>query len=139
MSPRMSVPLPTPEGPVMTNTRAKARTLVVVEDAASHRAQRPRSRWPAALVMQQRDELAALALGEPADGLAGRDAAVSEDLVDLDAPVLGDGEQHVEDLGGLDVLGRLEQQRVDRAPAGLEVALELCALDTDLVGAGERI
>src|SRR5271155_5369850 len=89
--------------------------------------------------MKQGDELAALALGEPADGLARRDAAVSEDLVDLDAPVLGHGEQHVEDLGGLDVLGRLEQERVNRAPTGLEVALELCALDANLVGTGKRV
>ena len=37
----------------------------------------------------------------------------TEDLVDLHAAVLRDREQHVEDLRGLDVLGRLEQQVVD--------------------------
>src|SRR5687768_998644 len=100
---RMSVPLPTPEGPVITNTRPIGR----------------------ALAAQHRDELGALALREAADRLARRDAALDEDLVDLHAPVLGDGEQHVEDLGGLDVLRRLEQEVVDLRAAALEVPLEL--------------
>ena len=47
-------------------------------------------------MVQQGDQLRALALGQPADRLARRDAAVGEDLVDLHAPVLGDGEE----LGG---------------------------------------
>ena len=84
-------------------------------------------------------ELGALALGEPADRLARRDPAVGEDLVDLHAPVLRDREQHVEHLRRLHVLRRVEQQRVDRAPAGLQVALELRALDADLVRSRECI
>ena len=60
---------------------------------------------------QQRDELRALALGEAADGLARRDPALLQDLVGLHAAVLGDGEQHVEDLGGLEVLRRLSSSR----------------------------
>src|SRR3954454_10453932 len=110
---RMSVPLPTPEGPVITNTRGTR-----LELAAQHR-----------------DELGALALREAADRLRRRDAALNQHLVDLHAPVLGDREQHVEDLRGLDVLGRLEQQVVDPRAAGLEVTLELGAARTDLVRA----
>src|SRR5271166_3570709 len=89
--------------------------------------------------MKQADQLRALTLGEPADRLAGRDPAVNEDLVDLDAPVLRDGQQHVEDLGRLDVLRRVEQQRVDRPAARLQVPLELSPLDADLVGSGEGV
>ena len=51
-----------------------------------------------------------------------------ENLVDLHATVLGDREQHVEDLRGLEELGRVEQQLVDRMAARFEVALELRAL-----------
>src|SRR5258705_13827442 len=117
-SARISVPLPTPDGPVMTKTLAK----------------------PAALLAPQHaDELVALALGEAADRLARRDLAGAQDLVDLHAPVLRDREEHVDDLGGLDVFGRLEEQRVDRMSAGLEIALELSALRADLVRALERV
>src|SRR5450631_3245740 len=105
----MSVPLPTPEGPVMTNTRAISATLL------------PRSVEPSgASAVEQRDQLASLALGKPADRLARRDAAVNEDLIDLHAPVLGNRQQHVEHLGGLHILRRVQQQRVDRAAAGLQ-------------------
>src|SRR5215217_4422213 len=112
----MSVPLPTPEGPVITKTLAT-----------------PGGR----LAAQHRDELGALALREAADRLARRDAALHEHLVDLHAPVLRDGEQHVEDLGRLDVGGRLEQEVLDLGPAALEVALELRATRADLVRALE--
>src|SRR5436305_1154810 len=101
-SARISVPLPTPDGPVMTKTRANRR----------------------ALSPQHRDELFALALGEPADRLARGDLARAQDLVDLHAPVLRHREQHVDHLGRLDVVGRVEQQLVDRVPATLEILLE---------------
>src|SRR3954452_25126134 len=104
----MSVPLPTPDGPVMTKTR------------------------PSALAAQHRDQLVALALGETADGLARRDLAGTQDLVHLHAAVLRDREEHVHDLGRLDVVRRLEEELVDRGAAGLEVALELSTLGTDL-------
>src|SRR5262245_34394868 len=113
---RMSVPLPTPDGPVITKTRAKGTRR---------------------LAPQHGYELGALALRQAADRLARRDAALHEHLVDLHAPVLRDGEEHVEDLRGLDVGRRLEQQVVDLHPAGLEVALELGAARTDLVRALE--
>src|SRR2546423_7171440 len=114
-SARINVPLPTPEGPVMTKTLASA------------------------LAAQQPDQLVALALGQAADGLARRDLALTQDLVDLHAPVLRDGEQHVDDLRGLDELRRLQEQLVDRTPPRLEVALELRALGADLVGALQGI
>src|SRR5205814_1225600 len=48
-----------------------------------------RLRHPSAA--EQRDELGPLALREPADGLARRDAALLQDLVGLHAAVLGHG------------------------------------------------
>src|SRR5207244_9359097 len=92
-----------------------------------------------ALPVQQRGQLASLALRQAADRLRGSDPAVGEDLVDLHPAVLGDGQEHVEYLGRLDVLGRIEQERVDRESAGLGVALELGPLYPDLVGSRERI
>jgi hypothetical protein len=44
-------------------------------------------------------------------------------LVAFTLPTLGEGQQHVEDLRGLKVRGRVEQQRTDRHPARLEIAL----------------
>src|SRR5260370_36682334 len=58
---------------------------------------------PAGLAAQERDELAALALGEPADRLGRGDPALREDLVDLNAPVLGPGPEHDEHLRRLHV------------------------------------
>ena len=46
-----------------------------------------------------------------------------ENAIDLDAPVLGHGEQQVEDLGGSDVFGRIEEQALELDPAGFEVVL----------------
>src|SRR5213595_4141685 len=102
-SERISVPFPTPDGPVMTKTRPTRGTL------------------PA----ERRDELGALALREAADGLRRRDPAKLEHLVDLDPPVLRHRQQHVEHLRRLDVLGRLQQQVVDAPPPALQIALEL--------------
>ena len=62
-----------------------------------------------------------------------------EDLVDLHSAVLGDGQQQVEHLRRLQIVGRLEQQLVDRLAASLEVALELRSATTDVVGALERL
>src|SRR5450755_607963 len=84
-------------------------------------------------------ELRALALAQAAERLARRDPAAVQGLGCLHAPVLGDGQQHVEDLRGLQVRWRVEQQRADRHPAGLEVALELRAKRTNLVGPAERV
>ena len=114
--PRISVPFPTPEGPVMTKTRLGL--------SASE---------------QERDQLGPLALRQAADGLRRRDTAGLQDLVDLHPAVLRDREHHVEDLGGLDPVGRLQEHVLDRGAAGLEVALELRATGADLVRTAEGV
>src|SRR4030081_1690763 len=105
--PRISVPFPTPEGPVMTKTCPTW----------------DEGRGASKLTPQHRDELRALALGQAADGLARRDTALREDLVGLHAPVLGNGQQHVEHLGRLDVGRRVEQELVDRKAPGPQGAV----------------
>ena len=62
-----------------------------------------------------------------------------QDLGGLDAAVLGEGQQHVEDLRGLQKRRRVQQQRTDRHSAGLEVALELSAKRPNLVRPAERV
>ena len=61
------------------------------------------------LLVQARGELLALAVGEAAERLAGRDAAVVQHLRGLDPPDLGDREQHVEYLGARKPCGWVEQ------------------------------
>src|SRR5215213_2238805 len=112
-SPLMSVPLPTPDGPVMTRIGVVMRL--------------------AALTAQERDELVALPLGQAADGLARRDAAVRQNAIHLHAPILRHREQQVEHLRREQVLGRVQQQPVDLRAARLEVALEARAPRPDLV------
>ena len=89
--------------------------------------------------MQALGEFRALALAQAAEGLARRDLAALQNLGGLHAPVLGEGQQHVKDLRGLQVWGRVEQQRTDRHPAGLEVPFELRAKRANLVGRSERV
>src|SRR3712207_8655765 len=48
-------------------------------------------------------------------------------------PVLRHRQQHVEHLGGLEVLRRIAEQVVNRRTAPLQVTLELRATRTDLV------
>src|SRR3954469_20925030 len=117
----MSVPLPTPLGPVTTRTPTRGlqtfamrrhRTLDLLVQAFGP-ASLPGSVFAPspppdrALPAQERDELAALALGQSADRLRRRDAALREDAVDLYAPVLRDGQQQVEHLGRLEVFRRV--------------------------------
>src|ERR1700751_2396858 len=101
----MSVPLPTPEGPAITRTRGGL--------IANGR-----------LAAEVRDQLVALALGEAADGLARRDAALREDAIDLHAAVLGDRQEQVEDLRSLQIFRGIQEQSVDLSAAGLEITLE---------------
>src|SRR3954466_6050805 len=115
----MSVPLPTPEGPVTTSTLNVSGTP--------------------GLAAQVRDELAALAVVQAADRLRRRDPALREDAVHLHTPVLRDRQQQVEDLGRLEVLGRVEQQSVDLRATGLEVPLEGGSARADLVRTLKRI
>src|SRR4051795_3860189 len=113
----MSVPLPTPLGPVTTSTATA---------------------W-GPLAPEVRNELAALALGQAADRLARRDPALRENAVHLHAPVLRDGEQEVEYLRCLEVLRRVEQQAVDLRPSGLQIPLERGAARADLVRSLEGV
>jgi hypothetical protein len=59
-------------------------------------------------------------------------------LVAFTLPILGI-QDHVEDFRGLQVRGRVEQQRSNRQPAGLEVAFELRAKRANLVRSAERV
>ena len=75
--------------------------------------------WPFAvfgsgrLTVKTPGELGALALGQTAECLAGRDPAAVHDLGGLHPAVLGERDQHVEHLCRLKVRGRVEQQRDD--------------------------
>src|SRR5450755_668000 len=89
--------------------------------------------------VQARGELRALALAQAAERLAGRDLAALQNLGGLHTPDLGESQHHVEDLRGLQVRRRVEQQRTNRHPAGLELALELRAKRTNLVRPAERV
>src|SRR5689334_18453780 len=109
------------------------------DEDARHRASLRRVADGAPLAAQHGDQLGALALRESADGLARRDPTLLEHLVRLHAPVLRDGQQHVADLRGLDVLGRLPQQRVNRHPARLQILLQLRPPRADRVGALQRV
>ena len=91
------------------------------------------------LAVKAPGEFDALALAQAAERLAGRDPAAVEELGGLHPAVLGEGQQHVEHLRALKVRGRVAQQRADRHSAGLEVALELGAKRSDLVGPVERV
>src|SRR5205085_6598832 len=73
------------------------------------------------------------------DRLARRDPALREDPVHLHAPVLRDREQEIEDLGGLQVLGRIQQQAVDLRASRLEVALQARTACADLVRALQSV
>src|SRR3954452_22689178 len=114
----ISVPFPTPDGPVMTKTLpVNARNLAT----------------------QHGDEFGALTIRQAADRLRRRDTADLQDLVHLHAPVLRYGEQHVEDLRRLDEIGWIVEQLLDAGTARFEIALEGRASCPDLVRALERL
>jgi hypothetical protein len=102
----MSVPLPTPEGPVITRI---------------------------GVIAAKRDELVALPVRQAADGLAGGDAAVREDAIHLHAAIFRHREQQIEDLCGEQVFGRIEQQTMDLRASGLEIALQARPPGADLI------
>src|SRR6201996_7965895 len=114
----ISVPLPTPDGPVMTKTLADAPSLM-------RRSILPKG--SVGLAVEERDELGALALGEAADRLRRGDPALVQDPVRLHAAVLGNREEHVEDLRGHHVLGGVEKDGVDVGAARLQVLLQFGA------------
>src|SRR5262249_28526398 len=97
----MSVPLPAPEGPVTTKTGVPGM-------APGNLVTRNRG-----LPIEEGDELGALALGEPADGLRLADPAAVEQARGLHSTELRHRHQHVEDLRGLHPLGRVEEDLLD--------------------------
>src|SRR5262245_17001359 len=102
------VPLPAPEGPVITKTRR--------------------------LAVAEASQLLPLTVGQPADRLRLADPALCEQARRLHATELGDGHEHVEHLRGRHVLGRIAKDLVDRDVARLEIFLELGPLYPDVVG-----
>src|SRR3954470_12032775 len=86
----MSVPLPAPEGPVITKTGE-----------------------PSAVPVEEPNQLGALAVGQPADGLRLADAALVEEAGGLHAPELRHCHQHVEHLRRADVLRRVVEDLLD--------------------------
>src|SRR5438552_1771395 len=93
---RARVLLPSPDVPVMTKTGGR-------------------------LPVEEPDELGALALRQPPNGLRLADAALIEEPGGLDAPEFRHGHQDVEDLCRRDVLRRITQDVVDVGGAGFEV------------------
>src|SRR5262245_6294618 len=114
---RMSVPLPAPEGPVTTMTRAEPGGRLLVEEP---------------------NELGALALGETPDRLRLADAALVQEPRRLDAPELRNGHQHVEHFRGRDEFRWIGQDLLDLGPSVLQVLLESRAPDPDVVCPLER-
>src|ERR1051325_3161748 len=102
----MSVPLPAPDGPVITKTG--------VELPAGE-----------SLAVEECNELRALALRQPAHRLRLADAAEVEGARRLHRPGLGHRDEHVEALRRRDVLRRIEQDLLDRDPPVLEILLQL--------------
>jgi hypothetical protein len=64
---------------------------------------------------------------------------LGQDLIHLHATILGHGQQQIEDLRGLQIIRRLEQQFVDRLAARFEITLELSPSAADIVRALERL
>src|SRR5581483_9092668 len=108
----MSVPFPAPDGPVTTKTGRVVPSLAVVEEG---------------------NQLVPLAVGESTDRLRLADAALVQKARRLHATELRHGHQHVEDLRGRDVLGRLAEDLLDGDGPGLQVLLQLRTLDADVV------
>src|SRR3954454_15828635 len=106
----ISVPFPAPEGPVTTKTG-----FVVLP------------------VVEEGNQLVPLAVGQAADRLRLADAALVEQARRFHATELRHRHQHVEDLGGGDVLRRLAQDLFDGNRPGLQVLLQLRTLDTNVV------
>src|SRR5438046_2694859 len=105
---RASVLFPSPEVPVMTKTGGR-------------------------LPVEEPDELGALALRQPSNGLRLADPALIEETGGLDATELRHGHQDVEDLRRRDVLRRIPEDIVDVGGAGFEVLFQLRPADANVV------
>src|ERR1041385_7859137 len=91
------------------------------------------------LPVEEPDELGALALRQPPNGLRLADPALIQKPSGLDAAELGDGHEDVEDFRRGDVVGRTPQNVVDAGGVGFEVLFQLCPADTNVVRPLERL
>src|SRR5438874_7187037 len=112
-SSRARVLFPSPDVPVMTKTGGR-------------------------LPVEEPDELGALALRQPSNGLRLADPALIQEAGGLDAAELRHGHQDVEDLGRRDVLRRMAEDVLDGGRAGFEVLLQLGPADANVVRPLER-
>src|SRR5262249_60554827 len=93
------------------------------------------TRW---LPVEEANQLRALPVGEPSDRLRLADAAHVEEARRLYPPELRHGHQHVEDLRGRHVLGRVAQDLLDVDAAVLQVLFQLGPPDANVVRSLER-
>src|SRR5947207_12889998 len=91
------------------------------------------------LPVEEPDELGALALRQPSNGLRLADPALVQEACGLHAAELGHGHQDVEDLRRRDVLGRISENVLDGRGAGFEVLLQLRSTDAAVVCPLERL
>ena len=108
-SSRISVPLPAPEGPVTTMTDGRA------------------------LPVEEVNQLRALPVRQPADGLRLADAAGVEEAGSLHAAELRHRHQDVDHLRRLDVLRRPAEDGLDPDAPVLQILLQLRPFDTNVV------
>src|SRR5436190_3000791 len=90
------------------------------------------------LPVEEPDELGALALRQPSNGLRLADPALVQEAGSLDAAELRHRHQDVEDLRRRDVLRRIAEDVVDVCRAGFQVLFQLRPADADVVGPLER-
>src|SRR3954452_13270318 len=97
------------------------------------------TRTGSGLLVEEVNQLRALTIGQPADGLRLADTARVEEARRLHAAELRDRHEDVDHLRRLDELRRSAEDRFDPNPSILEILLQLCAVDTHVVRALERI
>src|SRR3954451_10988272 len=97
------------------------------------------TRTGSGLLVEEVNQLRALTVGQPADGLRLADAACVEEARSLHAAELRDSHQDVDHLGRLDELRRVAEDRLDPNASVLQVLLQLRAPDAHVIRALERI
>jgi len=88
---------------------------------------------PSAVPVEEPNQLGALAVGQPADGLRLADAALVEEAGGLHTPELRHCHQHVEHLRRADVLRRVVEDLLDLDLSELQVLLQLRPADAYVV------
>src|SRR3954453_687897 len=97
------------------------------------------TRTGSGLLVEEVNQLRALTIGQPADGLRLADAAGVEEARSLHAAELRNRHEDVDHLGRLDELGRVAEDRLDPNTSVLQVLLQLRAPDAHVVRALERV